>query len=174
MDTFRPVWFGRQLTWVRATEILNSPAEQLSHSARQPHGLRRPPGRPPTHRHRRRRRTSQGQRLTETLARALRERGHQVEVEHWSAPRSGRHRVRQVTSFRLRSKDRPETTRRPPPPCVSAVQRGSFIAWRRQDSNLGRQSRRIYSPFPLATRAHRHGMSPGMSPAVGWCSVATT
>jgi hypothetical protein len=36
-------------------------------------------------------------------------------------------------------------TKRPPPRCVSAVRRGSSPVWRRQDSNLGRLSRQIYS-----------------------------
>ncbi len=33
--------------------------------------------------------------------------------------------------------------------------------WRRQDSNLGRRSRQIYSLLPLAARAHRQGLLPG-------------
>ncbi|GLF97519.1 hypothetical protein SYYSPA8_24500 [Streptomyces yaizuensis] len=50
-----------------------------------------------------------------------------------------------------------------------------LIAWRRQDSNLGRLSRRIYSPLPLATRAHRHGMvPPGWRSTCRWRSLATT
>ncbi len=43
------------------------------------------------------------------------------------------------------------------PPIASPQIRGRSILWRRQDSNLGRLSRRIYSPLPLATRAHRLG-----------------
>lgn len=34
------------------------------------------------------------------------------------------------------------------------------IMWRRQDSNLGRRSRQIYSLLPLAARAHRRGLPP--------------
>ncbi len=51
--------------------------------------------------------------------------------------------------------------------------RGRSILWRRQDSNLGRLSRRIYSPLPLATRAHRLGYRLG-GPALRRYSLATT
>ena len=38
---------------------------------------------------------------------------------------------------------------------IMAAKRPDFPAeWGREDSNLRRLSRRVYSPFPLATRAH--------------------
>jgi hypothetical protein len=43
-----------------------------------------------------------------------------------------------------------QNMKRPPPCCVSAVRRGSTFMWRRQDSNLGRLSRQIYSGTDLA------------------------
>ncbi len=80
---------------------------------------------------------------------------------------------------------------RPPPYRVSAVERGSSSVWRRQDSNLGRLSRQIYSGLPsfpvtsasvhprlsrgtdggiptLASRRLPHGRLPPV-PAGAWC-----
>ncbi|MCW7946812.1 hypothetical protein AAW14_33730 [Streptomyces hygroscopicus] len=47
-----------------------------------------------------------------------------------------------------------QSTKRPSLICVSADQRGSSPKWRRQDSNLGRHSRQIYSPITLGKRTH--------------------
>src|SRR6185437_3575237 len=38
-----------------------------------------------------------------------------------------------------------------------AASGGSPVPWGREDSNLRRLSRRVYSPFPLAARAHPRG-----------------
>src|SRR3989442_15899939 len=44
--------------------------------------------------------------------------------------------------------------------------------WGREDSNLRRLSRRVYSPFPLAARAHPLDRSRLV--ALGWCNASTS
>lgn len=54
----------------------------------------------------------------------------------------------------------PEHEETPSVPRFRSSEGVSFSAWRRQDSNLGRLSRQIYSLLPLAARAHRRGCCP--------------
>lgn len=87
----------------------------------------------------------------------------------WSSTRI---KVRQRSTQATFRSPAPRQRQRGPRPAFPQI-RGPQGAWRHVDSNHGRLSRRIYSPLPLATRAYRHGMTPG-GPRRGWRSVATT
>ena len=65
-----------------------------------------------------------------------------------------------IISIRSATGDGPNRTNQgsldSPPKSQARAQRGLIFGglWGREDSNLRRLSRRVYSPFPLAARAH--------------------
>src|SRR5581483_8088946 len=83
------------------------------------------------------------------------------------------HRRGAASGFASRHRRQPRDERRPgcvvaaltegPCPCERSRER----QWGREDSNLRRLSRRVYSPFPLAARAHPREAR-GIVASPGW------